>query len=849
MIPLNNLDSSSRLAIEIAQKLAVDHNHATFGAPHLLMALLNSRVGVTSLLTTMEKDLSYLKGWAQYRIDEYKTKGLPSDEPEADEKIASILSVARAFKLTFNLQRINATCLLAAICRPEVGFPKGQIRSLRLLEEEIVEAVLRDISIQGAMNDDEVKSETSSAVATPTHSPSSTKEFLKFCIDKLALAQQGKIDPIFGRDAEIGDLESKLRRRKKANAIIIGAPGVGKTALVDGFALKIAHGEVSEYFKTAKIYELDIGALVAGASYRGEVEDRLKKIIQEVKRLDNVILFIDEIHVIMDKNSGASGIANLLKPELARGAIKVIGATTTKEYRLHIEKDAAFARRFAIVEVEEPSKKNAVKMVNGLKELFENHYNFKLEDDVITHAVDMAKRYFSERNLPDSAIDLLDNTLASYRIYTNNVATRLEKVKASLEELPEEKDEIIWKNFWDEAIGTLSALSMANYDAKEPPEGSEPELWEAFVEQVLEHVAAHAAAPKEHIKTDDINAIVSIETNIPMGKIQSDEQEKLLKLEEILKSQVIGQDHAADIIARAIRRNRSGIGDAERPIGSFFLVGPTGTGKTELAKSITDTMFNDKNNLIRFDMSEFMEKHTVSMLTGSPPGYVGFGEGGPLVNKIRAKPYSVVLFDEVEKAHPDVLKVLLQVLDEGYIHDTLNMRGNFKDAIIIFTSNLESDWVVEMFEAGEFPEEDELRDRIVGSTTYNLRPEFLNRLDAIIPFSPLSKDDLVKILDLQLKRFIKPLKARKIDMELSPEAKAFMVDEGYSPEFGARPLKRVIDRFLGDRISEMLIAQELKDGELLKVDKEDGGLVFTAVAVSGGEEESGSDEPEVVDGE
>ncbi|MCB0842311.1 MAG: ATP-dependent Clp protease ATP-binding subunit, partial [Bacteroidetes bacterium] len=581
MIPLTNLDSSSRLAIEIAQKLAVEHNHSTFGPPHLLMALLNSRVGVTSLLTTMEKDLSYLKGWAQYRIDEYKTKGLPSDEPDADEKVLNVFSVAKAFKLTFNLPHINATCLLAAICRPEVGFPKGQIRSLRLLEDEIVEAVLRDVSVQRALDsDDEGENTSSSTPSTPAHSTQSTKEFLKFCIDKMALAQQGKIDPIFGRDAEIGDLESKLRRRKKANVIITGEPGVGKTALVDGFALKIADGSVSEYFKTAKIYELDIGALVAGASYRGEVEDRLKKIIQEVKRMDNVILFIDEIHVIMDKNSGASGIANLLKPELARGALKVIGATTTKEYRLHIEKDAAFARRFAIVEVEEPSKKSAVKMVNGLKDLFESHYNFKLDDDVITHAVDMAKRYFSERNLPDSAIDLLDNTLASYRIYTNNIGTRLEKVKTAMGELPEEKDEIIWKTFWDEAFGTLSALSMANYDAKEPSEGSEPALWKTFVEEVFVHVSAHAATPKENIQTDDINAIVSIETNIPMGKIQSDEQQKLLTLQDTLKSQVIGQDHAADIIARAIRRNRSGIGDSERPIGSFFLVGPTGTGKT-----------------------------------------------------------------------------------------------------------------------------------------------------------------------------------------------------------------------------------------------------------------------------
>lgn len=826
MIPISNLSSGSKLSIEIAQKLARESSQATFGPPHLLMALLNSRVGITSFLALIDKDVSYLKGWAQYRMDEYKSKGLPSEEPEADEKVHRIMDVSKTFMLMFNQSRIEPLSILCALARPEVGFPKGQIGSLRLTEDELVQAILNDSTIAKAM--DQQPSSNTGDPSVPDHSPSNTKAFLQYCIDKVALADQGKIDPIFGRDSEIREMENILCRRTKPNVIITGEPGVGKTALVDGFALKIAQGEVSEYFKAAKLYQLDIGALVAGASYRGEVEDRLKKILTEIKRLPKIILFIDEIHMILASEGGASGVANLLKPELARGELNVIGATTTKEYRLHIEKDPAFSRRFEVLSVAEPSIPKAIKMVGGLKELFEVHHQFTMDAEAVTETVKLAKRYFPQRFLPDSAIDLMDRTMASFRILEDNISSRISKVREDLQIFEAEAGTDDWSLFWDESVNILSPLALDGLE-DDAPINTDVAAWSTYVKSVLDKLEGSAQSKKEDISKADISRIVAMATGIPTGKIEGDEQQKLMDLESYLKAKVIGQDYAADTIAKAIRRSRSGIKEKGKPIGNFFLVGPTGTGKTELAKTLTEILFNDRNNLIRFDMSEFMESHSVSLLKGSPPGYVGYGEGGMLVNEIRSKPYSVVLFDEVEKAHPDVFKLLLQVLDEGHLHDTLGKKGTFTDAVILFTSNAESEWVVDQFEKGEIPDEAELRDRMVAHGHF--RPEFLNRLDAIIPFSPLSREDLLKILDLQLGRLSKLLAEKNISVELTLEAKKYLADLGYSPAFGARPLKRVIDTYVGDHISEMIIAGEVKSDQQINVDLEGDKLGFEVVSI------------------
>ncbi len=819
MIPISNLTSASKLAIEIAQKHAQDMSHATFGPPHLLMALLNERVGITSFLALMDKDLTYLKGWAQYRIEEYRAQGLPADLPPADDQVLQVLDVAKTFKLMFNQSHLTPLAILCALARPGVGFPKGQMGSLRLTEDELVQAILSDSMVEQAIQTNDPASQSQ---GDQSHSATNTKAFLQYCIDKLALATSGKIDPIFGRDKEIREMENILCRRTKPNVIITGEPGVGKTALVDGFALKISQGEVSEFFKDAKLFQLDIGALVAGASYKGEVEDRLKKILTEIKRLDKIILFIDEIHMILDDKSGASGIANLLKPELARGELNVIGATTNKEYRLHIEKDPAFVRRFEVLQVEEPSLDKAAKMVSGLKKLFEEHHQFSISDEAISAAVKLAKRYFPQRFLPDSAIDLMDRTMASFRILEDNLGNRVKRVEEDLEggELGSAE---AWSKFWIDAEQILSPLALDGLGNDTPVEGDH-EDWDRFVKDVLQKMQEKSETKKENITIEDMNRIVAIATGIPTGKIGGDEQHRLLKLEEELKARVIGQDHAADTIAKAVRRSRSGIKEKGKPIGNFFLVGPTGTGKTELAKSLTELLFNDDKNLIRFDMSEFMESHTVSLLKGSPPGYVGYGEGGLLVNEIRSKPYSVVLFDEVEKAHPDVFKLLLQVLDEGHLHDTLGKKGTFADAVILFTSNAEAEWVVDQFEKGKLPDESVLRDRMVANNHF--RPEFLNRLDAIIPFSPLNKDNLLKILDIQLGRLRRLLKEKKIAVDLTLEAKKHLTDLGYSPAFGARPIKRVIDTHLADQISEMIIAGQVNSGEQIRVDLVDGALQF-----------------------
>ncbi len=824
-IPINNLNTASKLAIDIAQKLAKDANHPTFGPPHLLMALLNNRVGITSFLTLLDKDLSYLKGWAQYRIDEYESKGLPSDTPDADDKVHRVFDIAKAFMLMFNQKRIEPLSVLCALTRPEVGFPKGQIGSLRMTEDELIEAILNDNTVQKAMEKEEPASGSNGR--SNGHSPANTKVFLQYCIDKVALAIQGKIDPIFGRDKEIGKMENNLSRRTKPNVMIIGEPGVGKTALVDGFALKIAEGEVSEYFKSAKLYQLDIGALIAGASYKGEVEDRLKKILLEVKRQDNVLLFIDEIHMIMDDKSGAGGVANLLKPELARGEINVIGATTIKEYKMYIEKDPAFSRRFGVIMVEEPNIPNAIKMIDGLKGLFEEHHKFKMDEEAVSETVKLAKRYFPQRFLPDSAIDLMDRTMASYRILEDNINTRIARVREEMKVLDKDTLTEDWILFWEETENILSPLALEEVTWEQPDTDANAKDWSDKITAILDQLEKHSEKKKEDIRKSDISSIVAMSTGIPTGKIEGDEQQKLLELEKYLMAKVIGQDHAALTIAKAIRRSRSGVKESGKPIGSFLLVGPTGTGKTELAKTITETLFNSKENLIRFDMSEYMEKHTVSQLKGSPKGYVGYGEGGLLVDSIRSKPYSVVLFDEIEKAHPDIFQLFLPVLDEGYLKDTLDKTGTFADAVIIFTSNAESEWVVDQFEKGEMPDEKEIMKRMVEYKHF--KPEFLNRMDAIIPFAPLSKKDLVKILDLQLERLSKLLADKKIIVELTRPAKEHLVDLGYSPEFGARPLKRIIDTYLGDRISEMIIAGKASGGKRILVDLVSEELSFAVM--------------------
>ncbi|MEM8583020.1 MAG: ATP-dependent Clp protease ATP-binding subunit, partial [Bacteroidota bacterium] len=646
----------------------------------------------------------------------------------------------------------------------------------------------------------------------------------RFCVDLTQRARDGKIDPIIGRDRETRKVAEILGRRTKPNVIIVGDPGVGKTALVEGFARLIVSGEVPERLVEAQLLELDMGSLIAGAAYKGEIEERLKSIMAELKARPAAILFIDEIHILLDPQGGAGGAANLLKPELARGELTVIGATTHDEYRKYIEKDDAFRRRFDTVEVDEPETEKAVRMLQALAPAYGEHHELELTDGALREAVMLAMRYLKDRQLPDSAIDLVDRTAAAVRMMVDTSSSEVERFGARLDELvaQNEKDDqdhdlflsdLRW--FESQLRDSVSPILLGKVaELRQVDAIEDTRLLVQYLRDLLEELKTHSESDKSSIEAADIAAMVAYAKGIPIGKIQADEREKLDQMAEQLKSRVIGQDHAIESIVGAVKVSRAGIADSGRPVGSFFFLGPTGTGKTELAKALADFLFNDESAMIRFDMSEFTTSHAAELLTGAPPGYVGYEEGGMLVNMIRQQPYSVVLFDEIEKAHEEVFKKFLQILDDGKLTDKQGKVGDFTNAIILFTSNIGSEYVVDSFGKGEIPDQVTLTQHM----SQHFKDEFLGRLTEIVPFAPISEENIVKILNIQLKKLKKSLQLKGIDLQLSEKAEKYYAMRGYSPRFGARPLRRVILNDLQKPISRLIIGGELGEGKQLHIE-------------------------------
>ena len=700
----------------------------------------------------------------------------------------------------------------------------------------------------------------------------------KYAINLNERARTGKLDPVIGRDDEIRRVLQILSRRTKNNPMLIGEPGTGKTAIAEGLAQRIVRGDVPENLRSKQIFSLDMGALVAGAKYKGEFEERLKAIVNEVTQSDGeIILFIDEIHTLVGagKGEGAMDAANILKPALARGELRSIGATTLDEYQKYFEKDKALERRFQKVMVNEPDEMSAIAILRGLKERYENHHKVRIRDEAIIAAVQLSERYITDRFLPDKAIDLVDEAASKLRLEIDSVPQALDEIsrmiaqkeiereaikregdkekvreiEKDLAQLREEENEFTAK--WKaekELINKIQQnkidIEQLNFDAeKAEREGDyakvaeiryskvqQKETENSQIQEQLKMMQGEKALIKEEVDAEDIADVVSRWTGIPVNKMVQSEKEKLLHLEEELHGRVIGQDEAIRAIADAVRRSRAGLNDPRRPIGSFIFLGTTGVGKTELAKALAEYLFDDENMMTRIDMSEYQEKHAVSRLVGAPPGYVGYDEGGQLTEAVRRKPYSVVLFDEIEKAHPDVFNILLQVLDDGRLTDNKGRMVNFKNTIIIMTSNMGSSVIRDNF-AKMTPED---RDEVIENTKMavldmlkqTIRPEFLNRIDETIMFTPLNQAEIEEIVGLQVKSVRKMLAANGITLEVTPEALKFLAEEGYDPEFGARPVKRVIHRLVLNRLSKDILAQTVDKERPIIIDVKDGDLVF-----------------------
>jgi ATP-dependent Clp protease ATP-binding subunit ClpC len=826
---MNNFTPRAQQVLALARKEADRFNHNYVGTEHLLLGLIKLGQGVAvNVLQKLGLDLETVRIEVEKQVGSGPDTKMSGNIPYTP-RVKKVLALAGKEAKALNHSYVGTEHILLGLLREGDGVAARVLKTLEVDIERTRNEVLKELDPNfsaGEAEGEESGESSSQGGGPPGEGPGGKKDIktpaLKaFGRDLTEMAKKGDLDPVIGRKSEIERVIQILCRRTKNNPVLIGEAGVGKTAIAEGLAQEIGAGNVPELLRDKKVITLDLALMVAGTKYRGQFEERIKAVMEEIRKAKNVILFIDELHTIVGAGSaeGAMDASNIIKPALSRGELQCIGATTLNEFRKHIEKDSALERRFQQVMVEAPSVEESIEILKGLRPRYEAHHKARMSDEALEAAVKLSDRYLTGRFLPDKAIDVMDEAGSRARIQATMRPPDVKSIEAEIEEIKGRKEAAIKAQDFEKA----AALRDSEKEAKDK------------LENVLNEWRTRRDEQEVLVTGDDIRHIVSKWTGVPLSRMEQADMDRLLKIAEELKGKVIGQDEAVHAMGKALRRSRADLKDPKRPIGSFIFLGPTGVGKTHLAKTLAQYMFGDEAALIQIDMSEYMDAHNVSRLVGAPPGYVGYEEGGQLSEKVRRRPYSVVLFDEIEKAHPDIWNLLLQILEDGVVTDSLGRKVDFRNTIIIMTSNVGAELMRKNMVMGFGIKTDEasyeqMKEKMLAEAKRIFKPEFLNRLDDIIVFHSLTRDDLTKIVDMEVAKVLTRLKPREITFRLTPEATAFLIEKGYEPAYGARPLRRAVERFLEDPMAEEILRGTIKNGDFVVVGEKDKALTFTVGA-------------------